>query len=312
MKKVLILFSGGLDSLLSAKLLKEQGYEVEGVHFQNPFSASSTEKIKEIAAQIPLKLHLIRLGDDYLRLIEKPKHGRGKRMNPCLDCRIFLLKKAWQLAKRLGFDFLATGEVLGQRPFSQRQEAMDLVEKEAGLKGKVLRPLIKLGLRGRSRKKQFELAKNYGLTKFLTPAGGCLLTDPGFSRKIKEFLDYGGKLSLSMIKFLKLGRHFRVDNKKVIIGRNEEENKKLEELAKKEDWWFGEVMDIPSPMGVVFDPPKADTFRRAGEVLKKASYLLAYYSDAQKDEEVICDWRRKGKRRKIPLLVPQRVSTRPL
>lgn len=300
--KILILFSGGLDSLLAAKILKDQGFIVEGVHFKNPFVTASAEKIEEIAAQIPVKLHLIKLDDDYLRLIEKPKHGRGKRMNPCLDCRIFLLKKAWQLAKRLGFDFLATGEVLGQRPFSQRQEAMDLIEKEASLKGKVLRPLIELGIRGRSRKKQLELAKRFGIKKFLTPAGGCLLTDPGFSKRLKDFLESEGSLSLPMVELLKLGRHFRLGKAKIVIGRDEEDNEKLQDLAEEQNWWFGEVVDIPSPIGVVFNE----------EVLEKASELLVYYSDAKKEEDVICNWRRGGERREIPVLVPQKVSTRPL
>lgn len=302
MKKVLVLFSGGLDSLLSAKLLKEQGYRVEGVHFQNPFVTASAEKVREIAAQVSLKLHLVKLGEDYLRLVEKPKNGYGKRMNPCLDCRIFLLKKAWQLAKRLGFDFLATGEVLGQRPFSQRQEAMTLIEKEAELKGKILRPLIELGIRGRGRKKQLELAKKFGLTKFLTPAGGCLLTDPGFSKRLKDFLENGGRLNLLMIKLLKLGRHFRVEKKKVVIGRNEGENEKLEELAKKENLWFGEVMGVPSPMGVVWDEG----------ILEKASSLLVYYSDAEKGGKVVCEWKKESERREIPVFVPQKVATRPL
>lgn len=300
MKKVLVLFSGGLDSLLSAKLLKEQGFLVEGVHFQNPFTTLQPKKVKEIATQIPLKLHFIKLGDDYLRLIESPKHGYGKRMNPCLDCRIFLLKKAWQLAQRLGTDSLATGEVIGQRPFSQTQEFLNLIEKEVGLANKICRPLIDIGIRGRSRKKQFELAKKYRFSKFLSPAGGCLLTDPKFAQKLKDVLENEGGLNLPMVELLKLGRHFRIGKKKVVVGRNEKENEKLQKLAEKEDWWYGEVVDVPSPTGVVFEE----------KVLKEASRLVTYYSDAQKGERVICHWRKGERQKKISLLVPRSITAK--
>jgi tRNA-specific 2-thiouridylase len=291
-KKALVLFSGGLDSLLAAQVLKEQGYEVEGVHFQNPFSTLEPKKVEEIAAQIPIKLHFVKLGDDYLRIIEKPKYGYGKRMNPCLDCRAFLLKKAWPLAKKLGVEWLATGEVLGQRPFSQRKQALDLIEKEAGLVGKILRPLIDLGFRGRQRKKQFQMAQKYGLKKFLSPAGGCLLTDPAFAKKIRDVLENEGQLTLPLIELLKLGRHSRVEGQKVVVGRNEKENEKLKKLAKEQGWWFGEVVGVPSPIGVVFGEKS----------LKKASQLVAYYSDAPKGKKVVCDWRKGEKKRKFVII----------
>lgn len=288
MKKVLLLFSGGLDSLLGGKILKERGFVIEGVHFQNPFSTLSSKKVEEIAAQVPVKLHFVKLGDDYLKLIEKPKHGYGKRMNPCLDCRIFMLKKSWELANKIRAEFLATGEVIGQRPFSQTKRALALIEKEAGLEGKILRPLIDLGIRGRGRKKQFELAKKYGFSCFLSPAGGCLLTDPAFSKRLRDFLKNEGQLSLPMVELLKLGRHFRVGEKKVVIGRNEEENKKLENLAKKQGWWFGEVVSAPSPIGVVFEK----------KALSAASRLLAHYSDAKRGERISCRWARGKKEKK--------------
>ncbi|MBL7150689.1 tRNA 4-thiouridine(8) synthase ThiI [Candidatus Microgenomates bacterium] len=300
--KVLVLFSGGLDSLLAIKILKEKDYEVEAVHFQNPFSSLKPETIKEISDQVLFELHLIKLGNDYLRIIEEPKHGYGKRMNPCLDCRIFSLKKAWQLANKLGADFLGTGEVLGQRPFSQRQQAMDLIEKEAGLKNKILRPLIDLGIRGRSRKKQLALAQKDGLTKFSSPAGGCLLTDPAFAKKIKDFLENEGKLSLPMVELLKLGRHFRKEKTKIIIGRNKEENERLEKLAQEQGWWFGEVVGIPSPTGVVFQEKH----------LSAASRLVTYYSDAEKGEKVVCNWKKGKKEKKINILAPKKTSQEPL
>lgn len=291
-KKVLVLFSGGLDSLLAAQVLKEQACETEAVHFQNPFSTLKLEKVKEISAQVPIKLHFIKLGDDYLRIIEKPKHGYGKRMNPCLDCRSFLLKKAWQLAKKLGADWLATGEVLGQRPFSQRQQAMDLIEKEADLVGKILRPLIDLGFRGRQRKKQFEMAKKHGFKKFLSPAGGCLLTDPAFAKKIKDVLENEGQLTLPLIELLKLGRYFRMEKAKIVIGRDKEENERLVKLAKEQSWWFGEVIGVPSPIGVVFEEKS----------LRKGSQLVAHYSDSKEGKKVVCHWIKEKKEKKLVII----------
>jgi len=289
MKKILVLFSGGLDSLLSAKILQEKGYQVEAVHFQNPFSKLKPEKIKEIISPLNLKLHLIKLGNDYLQLVENPRFGYGKRANPCLDCRIFLLKKASRLAKKLGFDYLATGEVIGQRPFSQRKQALALIEREAGLQGKIIRPLVQLGIQGRSRKKQLTLAKKYGLTKFLSPAGGCLLTDPGFSQRLRDFWQKGGRLSLSMVELLKLGRHFWLDKNKVVVGRDEKENEKLKNWAQTQNWWWGEVKDFPSPIAVVLKKEK----------LQPASALLVKYSDAPKGKKVTCLWQKNKKRDKI-------------
>lgn len=288
MSKVLVLFSGGLDSLLTAKILQEKNYQVEAVHFQNPFSKLTPARVKKIADQLDLKIYFIKLSEDYLRLIESPRHGYGKNMNPCLDCRIFLLKKSWQLGKKVGVEFLATGEVIGQRPFSQRRQALALIEKQAGLTGKILRPLADFGIRGRGRHQQLALARQYQLKNFLTPAGGCLLTDPGFSQRLRAFLDHGGKLNLPIVGLLKLGRHFWQEKNLMVIGRHEKENQKLEKLARRQNWWFGEVIDIPSPVAVVF--------KKAA--LAPASELLIRYSDAEPGEKAVCQWQ-KGKKKKF-------------
>ncbi|HDD72544.1 MAG TPA: hypothetical protein ENG00_00465, partial [Candidatus Aenigmarchaeota archaeon] len=138
--KALVLFSGGLDSILAVKLLQEQGIEVEAVNFVNPFSAER-ENIIEIAKKLGVKLHRIRLGKDYLKMLRNPRHGYGKNLNPCIDCKIYMLRKAKRLARRLGSDFIATGDVLGERPFSQRRDMLMLIEREAGLENRIVRPL---------------------------------------------------------------------------------------------------------------------------------------------------------------------------
>ncbi len=289
MSKVLVLFSGGLDSLLAAKILQEKDYQVTAVHFQNPFSKLTRTAVKKIAGQLELKIYFIKLSEDYLQLVAQPIHGYGKNMNPCLDCRAFLLKKAWQLAQRINAEKLATGEVIGQRPFSQRKQGIILIEKEAGLEGKILRPLAELGIRGRGRHQQLALAKKYQLKNFLTPAGGCLLTDPAFSQRLKEFLDRGSKLTLAIVELLKSGRHFWQDKNLIVIGRHEKENQKLAKLARQQSWWFGEVVDIPSPIAVVF--------RKTA--LEPASQLLVRYSDAQPGQEVNCHWQKNGQKKML-------------
>lgn len=185
----------------------------------------------------------IELGQDYLEVIKKPKHGYGKNLNPCIDCKIFMLKKAKEIMKKEGFGFIATGEVLGQRPMSQKKDTFRLMEKEAGLSGLIVRSLSAkllaetlpekeglvdrnklLDIQGRSRKVQFSLAESLGIKNYFTPSGGCLLTDPGFSARLKDLIDTQGDFSLYDIELLKLGRHFRLSKKKkFVVSRSEKE-----------------------------------------------------------------------------------------
>ena len=195
--KALALFSGGLDSILAVKLMLSQGVDVVAVNFVSAFSsyAKDDRGAAEAAKQLGVPLKVVELGDDYLKMIREPKHGYGKNMNPCVDCRIFILKKAKKVAEEIGADFIFTGEVLDERPMSQHRGALKLVEEESGLKGKILRPLSAkllpetviekkglvdreklLGIRGRSRKPQLKLAKEFNIKSYPSPAGGCLLT----------------------------------------------------------------------------------------------------------------------------------------
>jgi len=253
--KALVMLSGGLDSRLAVKILQEQ-CAVECVYFDTPFLTWVHDNLFTFAQKEGVKLHVIdcKKGknlQEYISIIKNPKYGHGVGMNPCIDCRIFMLKKAKELARKIGADFIATGEVVGERPMSQNLKAMKIIEKESGLEGKLLRPLsakllpvtdveksglIKrdklFGIRGRSRKKQIELAKKFKIT-YPSPAGGCLLCEKEFTNKLKDLLEHKKKPTPYDIEVLKIGRHFRVGNCKIIVGRNENENRVLENLAKK-------------------------------------------------------------------------------
>jgi len=252
-KKAIGLLSGGLDSTLATKIILDMGFEVIALNFKTPFCCCDTDErcySESVAQKFDIPLKRIYAGADYLEVVKNPKHGYGKNMNPCIDCRIFLFKKAKKLMEEVGAEFVFTGEVLGERPMSQRLYAMKLIERESGLKGKVLRPLCAklleptpveelgsvdreklLSIQGRSRKPQMALAKGYRIEDYPCPAGGCLLTDKNFAQRLKESFDHGED-SIRDIFLLKIGRHFRLPTKaKVIAGRNKEENEALLSLS---------------------------------------------------------------------------------
>jgi tRNA U34 2-thiouridine synthase MnmA/TrmU len=217
---------------------------------------------------IPLKV--FNVSEEYLGVVKHPQHGYGRNMNPCIDCRIFMLKKAKAYMEESGAVFIVTGEVLGQRPMSQRKDAMHLIEKEAGLEGLILRPLSAkvlpttipekegwvdrerlLNISGRSRKPQIELADHYGIHDYPCPAGGCLLTDPGFAKRMKDLMVYNPQFSLNDVHLLKMGRHFRFSNGvKLVVGRNEEENQKIQTFAQGEDILL-KVSGFPGPLSLL-------------------------------------------------------------
>ncbi|MCK4386156.1 MAG: hypothetical protein KAW52_07830 [candidate division Zixibacteria bacterium] len=252
-RKAIGLLSGGLDSILATKIILDMGIEVIALNFKTPFCSCDTDDnhlVESVAQKFNIPLKRIYGGDDYVDVVKNPKHGYGKNLNPCIDCRVFLFKKAKKLMDEVGADFISTGEVLGERPMSQRLSAMKLIEKESDLKGKVLRPLSAklleptevekrgmvdreklLSIQGRSRKPQMALAKSYQIEGYPSPAGGCLLTDENFARRLKESLEHGED-SLRDIFLLKIGRHFRLPTKaKVIAGRNQKENEALLSLS---------------------------------------------------------------------------------
>jgi len=260
--KALALISGGLDSTLAAKVVQGQGVDVIGIKFVIPFYLRK----KSLLPSIGIEIREVDIMQEFLGLLEDPRHGFGSEMNPCIDCKVLMLSRARELMPELGASFIVTGEVLGQRPMSQHRQALELIAKEAGLEGLVVRPLSArllpetipekqgwlnrdtlLNFGGRGRKPQIALAHSFGIKGYAQPAGGCLLTEPQFANRLKELMAHK-ELSLENTEILKIGRHFRLaDRAKLIVGRNEQENTALVSLARDNDYLFCPGDDIAGP-----------------------------------------------------------------
>jgi len=303
-KKAIVLLSGGLDSALAAKIVQEQGIILKGVTFKSYFFDPSSAVAKQ-AQELEIPFETIDISQEQLRLVKKPRYGYGKNMNPCIDCHSLMLKKAWQAAKKFGADFLVTGEVVRQRPKSQNEKALEIVEREAGVEGLVLRPLSArllpetiaekngwvdrrklFSIRGRSRKKQIELSKKFNLQEYTSPAGGCLLTDPNFSQRLRDLLARTKNPSSSDLALLRLGRHFWEGSALLVVGRNEEENEKIKNLFSPGDIVV-ELKDIPGPTTLV----RLWKEKEKKEAIEKAKELTKYYSlKARKKKMVEVDF----------------------
>lgn len=245
MVRALALFSGGLDSILAVKLMEEQDVEVIPIHFYTWFTGNSSSSfVKECEENYKIKPVIVDVQKDFLEVLFNPKYGYGQGMNPCVDCKIFFFKKAKELLKEYNASFVVSGEVVGQRPMSQRKDAIRIIEKESGLEGLIVRPLSgkllpptipeqvgiidrnKLeAIQGRGRKRQLELAKKYGLKKIPSPAGGCILTDPTFSTRLKKLLEIKPKPELNQIKLLRVGRLFQMEDCLLVVSRTPSEAK---------------------------------------------------------------------------------------
>ena len=243
--KGLGLCSGGLDSILSGLLLQRQGIDITWVCFETPFFSS--ESAKKASRMTGIPLITLDITDDYMEMMKTPKAGFGKNMNPCMDCHALMFSKAGEVLENKGFHFLFSGEVLGQRPKSQNKNSLRYVEKNSGFDGLILRPLCAkllpetiveqkglvdreklLDISGRSRKIQMQMARDFGIKEYPSPAGGCLLTDKVFSDRLKDLMDVQKVFDKRELYFLKYGRHFRLDSKtKVIAGRSKDDNKHL-------------------------------------------------------------------------------------
>ena len=270
--KAIALISGGLDSILAARIIKEHGVDVIPLNFKIPFcqrkkkNSPVVDLNSFVKSSLGEELKVVDVGADFLELVLAPKHGFGSNMNPCIDCKIFMLAKARELMLKWDAQFVVTGEVLGQRPMSQHRQALEIIEKESGLQGLLLRPLCAAVLpetlpeqkgwvkrdglfkfNGRSRRPQIALAREFNINNYPNAAGGCLLTDANFSLRLKDLIEHH-ELNTENVELLKIGRHFRLGNKtKLIAGRNEEENQELEKLAAQGDYLFMPNEDLAGP-----------------------------------------------------------------
>ncbi|MCD6460101.1 hypothetical protein J7L67_05490 [bacterium] len=303
MVKAIGLFSGGLDSLLAACLVREQGIEVECLTFETPFFAA--DKAREAAEQINMNLTVIDLTAEYIPMLKNPKYGYGKNMNPCIDCHALMFKIAGKYMVDKKADFLFTGEVLGERPKSQNRNSLDIVAKESTFKGYILRPLCAkllhpttpemeglinreklLDISGRSRKRQMQLAEKYGIKTYQTPAGGCLLTYKGFSDKLKDLFEHNENPSLRDYKLLKIGRHFRLsDSSKFIAGKDLEDNIALESLRISEDTMIYPE-DYKGPIGLIICK---DEFPVSSDIYLSARIIARYCKPHEEKKRIIVD-----------------------
>jgi tRNA-uridine 2-sulfurtransferase len=294
--RALAVFSGGLDSMLSVRLIQSQGIEVQGLFYETPFFPSV--RARASAASIDLPLKIIDVTKVHLEIVKSPRHGHGANMNPCIDCHTMMLSEAGKMLEKEDAGFLFTGEVLGQRPLSQKKRALALVASESGFEGLIVRPLSAkllpptlpelngwidreglLAISGRSRKTQMGLAARFGIRDYPAPAGGCLLTDVIFSRRLKDLFGSRPNAAVREIELLKLGRHFRVTPEtKLVVGRNQKENERIETLSEGADL-LARTVSVPGPVVLA-----------VGEISPEIEELVAdmtvSYSDARGKEAI--------------------------
>jgi tRNA U34 2-thiouridine synthase MnmA/TrmU len=297
------LLSGGLDSTLAVRLILDQGIEVQALNFVTPFCNCNRGgtgcAAAHVADELDIPCRTVAVTKEFFQVIREPRHGYGSGMNPCLDCRILMFSRAREQMEQIGAAFVFTGEVLGQRPMSQHRRAMRIIDRESGLDGRVLRPLSArllepttperqglvereklLAIQGRSRKPQMALAKAYNIVDYPCPAGGCLLTDPSFARRMRDLVRFRPHFDLNDVNLLKVGRHFRLSPRvKAVVGRNEGENRRILTLARQGDSLL-EVKDCGSPVTLLRS--------EAGEEeIHLAAAVTARYSDAQDNEVTV-------------------------
>jgi tRNA-uridine 2-sulfurtransferase len=314
----LLLFSGGLDSMLAVKILEEQGIKVKLISFTGFFF---DEKEAKTGAKILKKrLKIIDISQKHLKVVESPKYGYGKGLNPCLDCHLLMIKEAKKLLKKENCLFLATGEVVSQRLKSQKLDDFKIIEKQVKLNNKIVRPLSAqlleptiweqkgiinrdklFGITGKSRKEQIALAKKFKIKNYPSPAGGCILTEPNFGKNLKSIIDYK-KIDKTDIELLKSGRVFTKENIKIIIGRNHKENLKINKLAKKDDVLM-EAKDIPGPLTLIRFYEKLTKKEKDG-ILNKSAKLTKHYSTKTKNlDKVKIRYWKKGNKKNLKIII---------
>lgn len=294
MTKVLAMISGGLDSILAAKLIKDQGIEVIGICFKSYFFGP--ENAIRMAKQIGIQLEVVDFSEAHFNMVKNPKHGYGKNVNPCIDCHAMMMNYSGHLLEKLNADFIITGEVLNQRPMSQNRSALDIVKNESGFKDKILRPLCAknlnvtkmesdglvdreklLDIKGRNRKVQMELAEKCGIVDYPSPAGGCKLTEPNYAIRLKELMEHKRKIIPIDLEMLKIGRHFRVSlNAKIISTRDEGEGKAIKNYLNEKDMVFLTKDYNGSLVAIIGEANKSD--------IEFAASVAARYSKGMNEE----------------------------
>ena len=305
MTRALAMISGGLDSILAAKLIKDQGIDVIGICFKSYFF--NEESAKRMVKQIDVPLKVVDFSTAHLEMVKNPKSGYGKNMNPCIDCHAMMMKYCGKLLEELDADFIVTGEVLNQRPMSQNKNALNRVKNESGIGEKILRPLCAknlaptemeekglvdreklLNIEGRGRKVQMELAEKWGIVEYPSPAGGCKLTEPNYARRLKDLLHNNENPQERELELLKIGRHFRItEDTKIISTRTADEGEILKKLLSKNDTIFL-ARDFKGSMVVAIGNVKKEDIELAAKV-------TARYSKGKDEESLVIKYGKYGK-----------------
>lgn len=303
MHRAVVLFSGGLDSMLAVRILQEQGLEVDALNIRTTFDCCKVPAA-QAALELGIRQTVLSVGEDYIPLIRNPRYGHGKGFNPCVDCRIYMAKMAKRFMEQIDACCVATGEILGQRPMSQKRNDLDVVLRRSGLYGRLLRPLsAKLleptipeqegiidreklyGFSGRSRVPLLELAKQFGISEDLipTPSTGCALTEASFAPRVEDLLRHEPEAMSWEFELLNLGRHIRLDPKtKIVLGRNAQENAAIRAMAMREDAKEPILVEPENFAG----PDAMLVGRTAGEYLKLAGALIVRYSNRVDPTEI--------------------------
>lgn len=316
-RKAVALLSGGLDSTLAVKLMIDQGIDMTAVHFTSVFcnctpkTAGCKMQARKVAEEFNVPIRVIHKGMDYIKMVERPPNGHGSGMNPCIDCRIYMLRKVKEMMPELEASFVITGEVLGQRPMSQQRHTINLIERESGLADLILRPLSALhfdptrperegivdrgkllSMSGRTRKPQFALAEQLGVKDYPCPAGGCLLTDKVIATRLRDLFAHQPDYTHTDLVLITMGRHFRLrPDVKVIMGRTQEENERITILAGPEQFLFS-PQNFRAPTALAIGMINDDDRRMIGEIIAAFS----------QDNEQVYTIRQRSRKEGFPML----------
>lgn len=285
-RKAVALMSGGLDSTLAIKIVQAQGIEVEALSFKTQFNCCKDEAGRA-ARELGVRVTLLSTDEEYLKLVEKPKYGWGRGINPCVDCRIYMFRLAEKFMKQVGASFVVTGEVVGQRPMSQMKHQMTVIERDSGLEGILVRPLsAKLldptrpelegildreklyGINGRSRKELIDLAHEFKIQWIPTPSNGCLLTEPDYAERVRDMFKHQESRDRWDFDILKSGRHFRIsESAKVVIGRDQKENWELESMHQEGKSIYFHPENFKGPDALLMGPYNEENRDQVGHLI---------------------------------------------